>query len=271
MRWCNALGESTKAATPVLANDIDLLSRIEDASLNASAAPQQRWIDGWLVRYNAGKARRSRSIHALAAGRFPLQHKMKLAAELFDAAGLPLVFRITPFSQPADLDEQLAALGFAVVDRTDVMVCTALPAAGLPWAVAGTVWEILNGAAYAQAVGALRGSSPAERDAHAQRLAQSPVPYQGFAVRHESDAQLLACGQMALESDMVGLYDVFTEPQARGQRLAHRLCERMLSLAANQGARISYLQVQGDNFSAQRVYQRLGFARAYGYHYRQRI
>jgi ribosomal protein S18 acetylase RimI-like enzyme len=267
VKWCNALVEATRPA----AFDFDLLSSIEDASLNASAPPQQRWIDGWLVRYNAGKARRSRSINAVAAGRFALAHKLKLAAELFDAAGLPLVFRITPFSQPADLDAQLAALGFVAVDPTDVMVCTSLPPAGMPWAVAGTAWESLNGAAYAKAVGALRGSTPAECEAHAQRLAESPVPYQGFAVRRSSDGHLLACGQMAQESDLVGLYDVFTDPQARSQGLAYQLCERMLSLAGNQGARTGYLQVQGDNYSAQRVYQRLGFARAYGYHYRQPV
>ena len=39
-----------------------LLSRIEDAGLNASAPPQQRWIDGWLVRYCPGKAKRARCI-----------------------------------------------------------------------------------------------------------------------------------------------------------------------------------------------------------------
>ena len=37
-----------------------LLSRIEDAGLNASAPPQQRWMDGWIVRTSPGKARRAR-------------------------------------------------------------------------------------------------------------------------------------------------------------------------------------------------------------------
>ena len=34
-----------------------LLSRIEDAGLNASAPPQQRWVDGWLLRYSVGPAK----------------------------------------------------------------------------------------------------------------------------------------------------------------------------------------------------------------------
>ena len=48
------------------------LSQIEDAGLNASAPPQQLWMDGWLVRLSPGKAKRARCIHAMAAGRLPL-------------------------------------------------------------------------------------------------------------------------------------------------------------------------------------------------------
>jgi hypothetical protein len=47
---------------------LDALSRIEDAGLNASAPPQQRWLDGWLLRFSPGKANRARCINALAAG-----------------------------------------------------------------------------------------------------------------------------------------------------------------------------------------------------------
>jgi hypothetical protein len=36
-----------------------LLSRIEDAGINASAPQQQRWIDGWLVRFSPAKAQRA--------------------------------------------------------------------------------------------------------------------------------------------------------------------------------------------------------------------
>ena len=49
---------------------VELLSRIEDAGLNASAPPQQRWVDGWLVRFSPGKAQRARCINALAPRRF---------------------------------------------------------------------------------------------------------------------------------------------------------------------------------------------------------
>ena len=37
---------------------------------------------------------------------------------------------------------------------------------------------------------------------------------------------------------------------------------------AEKGAVASYLQVEADNHPARRIYQRLGFADAYAYHYR---
>ena len=101
---------------------LTLLQRIEDSSLNASAPPQQRWLDGWLVRYNPGKAKRARCINAVALGVRSAQDKLAECEALFNEAGLPLVVRITPFTQPAGLDAQLAALGWPLFDDTRVMV-----------------------------------------------------------------------------------------------------------------------------------------------------
>jgi GNAT superfamily N-acetyltransferase len=248
--------------------DDQLLSRIEDAGLNASAPPQQRWLDGWLLRFSPGKAKRARCINAVAPGRLPLALKLQLARQVFAEAGLPMVLRITRFTQPADLDGQLAALGYSLLDDTRVMVCRGLPDAAPAPLPPGTCWAQLSPDEYADAVGALRGSPPEQRRAHAQRIAWSPVPYEGFAIRRESDGEVLACGQFAREAELVGLYDVFTRESERGRGLARLLCERLLSLSIKQGATVAYLQVDADNQAARRIYQRLGFADAYAYHYR---
>ena len=191
-----------------------LLARIEDACLNASAPPQQRWLDGWLVRYSPGKAKRARSINAVAAGRLSIAEKLRLAEPVFREAGLELVVRLTPFSQPQDLDQILAAIGMLAFDDTRVMVASSLenlPQLALP---AGCVAEPTDHHQFAQAVGHLRGSPQAHRLAHAQRLIGSPVPYQGWLVRKGAD--VVACAQVAMEADMVGVYDVFTAPSVRG-------------------------------------------------------
>lgn len=250
--------------------DETLMSRLEDAGLNASAPPQQRWLDGWLVRYQPGKARRSRCINAVAEGRLPLADRLALAEAVYRDAALPMLFRISRHTRPQSLDEQLAASGWRLVDPTCVMLRSALPRQSGPALPSGLRWVSLDAKAFAQTVGELRGSPPEHRASHAHRLHHCPVPCQGFALQRESDAALLACGQVAQEAELVGLYDIHTHDSARREGLASLLCERLLSHSASQGAKIAYLQVSADNAPARALYRRLGFVDAYGYHYRER-
>ena len=245
-----------------------LLSRIEDAGLNASAPPQQRWLDGWLLRFSPGKAKRARCINAVAEGQLSLDEKLALAQRAYRDAGLPLFVRITPFSRPASLDARLAGLGLVSIDDTRVMVCDELSPIATPTLPPGVSCLPLPHSAFAQTVGRLRGSPLAQRQAHAQRLDNSPVPFLGFALKRDDDAAVLACGQFALEDELVGLYDVFTAEAARGQGLARLLCQHLLADARARGSRVAYLQVEGDNAAARSVYLRLGFNDAYAYHYR---
>lgn len=246
----------------------DLLSRIEDAGLNASAPPQQRWLDGWILRFSPGKAKRARCINAVAAGRLPAREKLVRAEAAYAEVGLPMIVRITPFTLPSGLDDLLDTLGLERFDDTRVMVMdldrVAPPAVRVP----GVSIQPVGLEAFAQLVGAMRGSPLAQRQAHAQRLAYAPVPFCAFELKR--DGVSLACGQFAIEGDLVGLYDVFTLPEARGQGLASQVCAHLLEVARQRAARHAYLQVDADNTAARAVYHRLGFADAYRYHYRAR-
>lgn len=254
---------------PVTTRSFDpgLLARIEDAGLNASAPPQQRWVDGWLLRFSPGKAKRARCINPVAPGRRPVAEKLAACQAVFDAVGLPLIVRITPFV-PVGLDAQLEALGLRRFDDTRVMVLEDLSDIVAPSLPDTLELQQVGLEAFAQRVGALRGSPIAQRQAHAQRLAQSPVPFSAFELK--VDGEVLACGQFALEDDLVGLYDVFTAEAARGRGLASILCAGLLARAHTLGARHAYLQVDRDNRAARTVYHRLGFADGYAYQYRAR-
>jgi ribosomal protein S18 acetylase RimI-like enzyme len=244
-----------------------LLSRVEDAGLNASAPPQQRWLDGWLLRLSPGKAKRARCVNALATGRLPLRDRLSLCELAFRDAGLPMFVRITPFTQPPALDDVLAAQGLHKIDDTRVMVATAwaLPPETVP---PGLMLERLAPAEFAEQVGELRGSPTAQRAAHAQRLQTSPVPYQGWVLRRRDTGTIAACGQIASEANLVGIYDVFTDPAQRGRGLPRVLCTQLLAMARARGAAVAYLQVESSNAPARAIYHRLGFADAYSYHYR---
>jgi hypothetical protein len=177
---------------PVIARQFDpyLLSRVEDAGLNASAPPQQRWLDGWLVRLSPGKAKRARCINAVAAGRMPVPNKLALCEPVYAQAALPLIVRITPFSEPIGLDATLDAMGLQRFDDTRVMVLQDLPAIDVPSLPAGISIQSIGLEAFAQRVGALRGSPLSQRLAHGQRLVQSPVPFRAYRPRPSSTPQV---------------------------------------------------------------------------------
>ena len=250
--------------------DTALLSRIEDAGINASAPREQLWVDGWLVRFSPGKAKRARCIQAVASGRMSVEEKLERCMALYAKVGLRPYVRVTPFSQPEGLDARLAALGLERIDDTRVMVA-ALESGSAAIAdarvVAGVRLEPCDSDSFAEWVGAQRGSSTAERRVHAERLRASPVDYRA-SLLIDSSGKPVAGGQVAIEADLVGLYDVFTAMSARGRGLARSVCAQMLGSVVTEGVRTAYLQVEASNDAARRVYQSLGFADAYAYHYR---
>jgi GNAT superfamily N-acetyltransferase len=245
--------------------DATLLSRIEDAGLNASAPPQQRWLDGWLVRFSPGKAKRARCVNAVAAGQLPLTARIEACARVFAQAQLPMIVRITPFTLPSTLDALLEEQGLRRFDDTRVMVLAKLPETNVALPPGITV-ESIGLEAFAQRVGSLRGSPLAQRQAHAERLRNAPVPFFAFELR--VGGAPVACGQIAVEGDLVGLYDVFTAEPERGRGLAGLLCQSLLHRARERGAQHAYLQVEADNHAARSAYLRLGFVDGYAYHYR---
>ena len=248
--------------------DVALLSRVEDAGLNASAPPQQRWVDGWLVRFSPGKAKRARCINAVAPGRATLQERLNACEEIYAQAGLPMIVRVTPFSEPAGLDDWLETLNLRRFDDTRVMVAE-LPARGPAGKVSASAdCHPIALEPFARRVGEMRGSPLAQRQAHAERLLNSPVPFQAFEL--VADGTVVACGQFAIERDVVGLYDIYTAASHRGRGYATQLCAHLLEQAGMRGARYAYLQVESDNLPARQVYARLGFTDAYAYHYRTR-
>lgn len=157
------------------------------------------------------------------------------------------------------------------IDDTRVMVAAIEAAASAraePGETATAVsFRPVDGDAFAEWVGGQRGSSAEARAAHAERIRQSPVRHRALFVVDGAGTPV-AGGQVVLEGELAGLYDIFSAAAMRGRGLARALCRRLLQLAAAEGGRVAYLQVEADNAPARGVYARLGFADAYAYHYR---
>lgn len=242
---------------------VDLI-RVEEAGLNALQTQRQLFYDGWLLRFSPGKARRARSVNAHFGSSLPTTDKIKYCEALYSARGLPLLFRMTPFVQPPDLERVLLDRGYVAFDTTLVQL---LPLPQPPELAAAADVELStpSAAEFVEAVGLLRDSPAEQRAAHLERLSQTPLAT--HAVLARVDGAPVACGQVALEDGLAGVHDMVTATNHQGRGLATTIVNELLTWAWEHGAAHAYLQVDAGNAPALAVYRKFGFATAYTYHY----
>lgn len=237
------------------------LRRLEELGLNSSAPPGQLLYDGWLIRMLPGQVKRARSVNAVYPSQLAVEDKIRWCEQLYAGRGLPAIFRITPFSQPATLDATLAGLGFERFDTTSVETTSLDCEIESP-----ADCEPMELAPWVDAVGRLRGSDDTARQAHLARLQGSFLPMRALAIRRQGE--VVATGLTIVEGHWAGLFDIVTDPALRRQGLGERLVRGLLAAAHGLGATNAYLQVGTDNSDARRIYARHGFREQYQYWYR---
>lgn len=244
--------------------DDPLLARIEDAALTASQPREQAFHDGWLLRYANGKAKRARSVSLLGPGIRPLDAKLAYCERFYASHALPVLLRLTPFSQPAGVDAALADRGFRAFEDTRVMVAAmaAVPAAG----VADPGLLEVDRARFGDALVALHGLDPARAAVERARFAHSF----GDAIHLLAldGGQPVACGSAVVDDDLVGLFGMVTAATHRARGLATRIVAELLRRAHGRGCTTAYLQVEAGNAPARHIYGKFGFRDGYAYWYR---
>lgn len=268
----------------------DEIKRLEEISLNGWPAMQTLLYDGWLIRISEGFSKRSNSVNPLYGHTMDLDEKINDCEQFFEERGLPVVFKITSFSEPNELDSRLEELGYAKAEH--VLVKTLglsepnLNAAskaelGGPSNVIGgeaaaekqgtdadseVVFEETLPEAWLTGISALKGLSTSQIASKRKLLTGQPLK-QCFATMKRG-GQPVAYGTVALEAGWAGLSDIVTDPVFRGKGYGRFLTERLLFWAAKQGAHSAYLLVVRDNAPAISLYDKLGFVDRYDYWYR---
>jgi len=254
-------------ATSGLVSGIDA-QRIEEAGLNALQTQRQLFYDGWVLRLSPGSAKRARSVNAHFGSTLPLAQKIAHCEKTYARCGLPVIFRITPFSRPAELDATLAQAGYEAFDETLVQAMT-LDAPPLAAQMDdGTRVRVVDPTTFAQAIGTLRNASDAQRDAHLERLRHSPLVSRMMVVQ-END-EIVCAAQIAGEGAIAGLFDVATAASARRRGHARAVLHAIFAWAYEHAFTTIYLQVNAGNAPAIALYRAFGFETVYTYHYRGR-
>jgi len=232
--------------------------------MNAWPALRSLVCDGWVFRFSDGYTRRANSVHPLYPSSGDLAAKIAQAERLYREQGLPTVFKLTADSQPRDLEAALVERGYGIEAETSVHVADLGPMRSVSPGDIETAWG--HAAEWRDAFHRMSKMSPEHRVTHEGILA-SILPLAGFASVWQ-DGQVVGCGLGIVQDRWLGVFDVIVDGPARRQGYGERLMQGLMSWGRQMGAGKAYLQVMQSNVAAVRLYEGLGFHKAYSYWYR---
>jgi ribosomal protein S18 acetylase RimI-like enzyme len=236
------------------------MALIEALSLRSWPALEVDYQGDWILRAAGGYSKRANAVSIITTSRENLAANVDAAEKFYHCRGLAPMFRISPLFDPA-LDEVLATRGYGRMDETCVLVADLSDTAQ---ASRHVIVETTLTSDWRQGYAAISGMTTSDIKIFSAILSQIEIP---SAYAH---IDTHAFGRATLDTGLLGLYSIATDPSVRRQGLARGLCESLLHWGISQGATHAYLAVEADNTAALALYHRLGFIPAYRYHYRRK-
>ncbi len=247
----------------------------EQLSFGTHPCLEEQSYDGWLLRFANGYTKRANSVTMLKQSTLPLKEKIAYCEKMYKKQELPAVFKITPLS--INVDNILAKMGYAAVDKTNVMTLELSQ-----WSQTGVYEKELQQKTTSVTVSVTVNDRITEAWQnyyftlnHVSMTAiPTPKMIQGKIVNPllcatiYFDKKAVACGLGVLEQNCVGLLDIIVSKEHRGLGLGKLLCQTLLIKAKENGATTGYLQVVDNNVIAKHLYESLGFVPRYSYWYR---
>jgi ribosomal protein S18 acetylase RimI-like enzyme len=220
------------------------------------------------LRSSGGPTHRGNSVAPLdAKGALPVDERIAHAEAFYRARGQVPLFQVGPCAAPKDLDQVLA-------DRGYVIEGAAVNALTTPEEVLARLPRTLE-----TSVTAKPSDAWLEIGARASRFADSYDVLLGFlsrlgsrcrfALARDANGHAVATCFGITSEDRLGIYAMFTLPDARRKGAATALLRALAESAVVDRMRGLHLLVEEDNTTARSLYARAGFVDAYRYHYRK--
>ncbi|MCJ8307835.1 MAG: GNAT family N-acetyltransferase [Hyphomicrobiales bacterium] len=251
---------------PPMAPGLPVVRRLEAVSFRSWPATNTVFDGTWAIRLTAGHpSKRVNSVNPLDRGdQADLKNRIARAAHRFQSFGRPLVFRQSPLAPP-QLDNLFDAQGWRRFDETRVMVLRLRDAqldravSQLPLKDVGRwIDQCIAMGSIAQTV------KPGLSELIG--LVEGEV---GLFLTEDDAGVPLAAAMAVRFGDLIGLFEVVSNPDKRRQGLARRIIRSAMLWGYEHGARQAWLQVVAENDAAIRLYESEGFSEVYSYAYRQ--
>ena len=235
---------------------------LEEIASNGHVALNIMQYDGWIMRFSNGYTGRANSISVIYPSTIPVEEKISYCEKCYEKQGLPANFKLTEKDQ--ELSDLLAKRGYQIVTPTDLMVLENLeafedekfcscgffktPEEWLPY-----YFEFEN------------ITDKVDQDTFKKMLSKVMVDTIYLYIFHEGE--IVACASAAIEHGYALIQNVIVKSDKRGLGFGEKLCRMLLAKAKQQGAKHAYLQVVQTNEIAKKLYEKMGFKKAYSYWY----
>ncbi|MBB3125778.1 ribosomal protein S18 acetylase RimI-like enzyme [Paenibacillus rhizosphaerae] len=241
---------------------------LEEITINTWPAKYSALMNGWLVRYADGYTKRANSVSPIYLDPgCDVDGCIAAAERFYRDAGQPVIFKMTPYVMPSDLDERLAGRGYVQVDLSSVRTLD-LAVETPPAADPGLhmVFRDQLDAGWLEQMSLMNEIPDHRQSVLAYTLASTPLQQGFFQIQQGSET--VAAGLGVIQQGWLGLYDIVTHPGFRQRGFGLQLIQRMLAWGRERGAHSSFLQVIQANEAACRLYDKLGYREVYSYWYR---
>jgi len=237
---------------------------IEELSLNQWPALSTLLYDGWLLRYAEGYTKRANSINPLFEGSSDLEEKIEACERIYRNKDLPTIYKMTPFTHPANLDFVLAQKNYLLEDAGIVQ---AMCLSGLNEPISSNVKieECVTGEWIEHFCRLSRTDRKHSYTMH--RMLSTMHTKSGFISLYENE-QVVAVGLGVIERGYIGLYNIVTDAERRKQGFGEQMILNLLQWGKDNGATHSFLLVLLNNIPALRLYEKLGFRELYPFWFR---
>jgi ribosomal protein S18 acetylase RimI-like enzyme len=242
------------------------IERVADA---AWPAAEQAPLGPWKLRATRGVTRRANSVFTAGpddASTADVERRVAEAEGFYGRRSLPVVFQVSAATGARGLDAMLEARGYAISGASEVWV---LDARRVETMTGDCTWEIRQSDEPDEGWFDCAFDEPLERRrVHEQIVRRAPRPRVFISAIVEG--AVVACGMSASGDGHAGIFCMATRNAYRRRGFGLALVRELCNWAGARGDRHVFLQVMRDNEAAKELYCKVGFARAYDYHYRVR-
>jgi N-acetylglutamate synthase len=246
-------------------NSPALAWRVEEACRNAWPAPRQLVYGGWMLRFGGGLSRRANSANPLASRHIEPDALIAGCEALYRYNRQPTIFRL-PSLIDDSVDQRLAALGY----RLEGLSLALHGEIGAVPAMRDPSVQLLERPSprWFAAMAALQRHTGEQARIYRRIVASLSLPA-AFAAIADDEGGFAALAYGAIHDRLICFESVVTDPRRQRRGYARRIISTLAAWAADQRAQGACLEVETANAPARALYDALGFAVLYRYHYRR--